>query len=98
MTLDATIRAVQAKLGVTVDGNPGPQTWNSIYRSLVGEPPASTAPPTTSRSRSPGKTAPSSFSTAIEATERTTPEKNRCQENAWHSGADHYSRERCLSA
>ena len=38
MTLDATIRAVQAKLGVTVDGNPGPQTWNSIYRSLVGEP------------------------------------------------------------
>ena len=40
MTLDATIRAVQAKLGVTVDGNPGPQTWNSIYRSLVGEPPA----------------------------------------------------------
>ena len=38
MTLDTTIRAVQAKLGVTVDGNPGPQTWNSIYRSLVGEP------------------------------------------------------------
>ncbi len=40
MTLDATIRAIQAKLGVTVDGNPGPQTWNAIYRSLIGEPPA----------------------------------------------------------
>jgi len=39
MTLDATIRAVQAKLGVTVDGNPGPQTWNSIYRSIIGAPP-----------------------------------------------------------
>ena len=46
MTLDATIRAVQAKLGVTVDGNPGPQTWNSIYRSLIGEPPVSSAPTT----------------------------------------------------
>lgn len=43
MTLDATIRAVQAKLGVTVDGNPGPQTWNAIYRSILGEPPAATA-------------------------------------------------------
>ncbi len=41
MTLDATIRAVQAKLGVTVDGNPGPQTWNAIHRSIVGEPPVS---------------------------------------------------------
>ena len=40
MTLDATIRAVQAKLGVIVDGNPGPQTWSAIYRSVVGEPPA----------------------------------------------------------
>ena len=44
MTLDATIRAVQAKLGVTVDGNPGPQTWNAIYRSIVGEPPVSSGP------------------------------------------------------
>ena len=52
MNLDATIRAVQAKLGVTVDGNPGPQTWNSIYRSLVGEPPASTAPTTLADERS----------------------------------------------
>jgi peptidoglycan L-alanyl-D-glutamate endopeptidase CwlK len=38
MTLDATIRAVQAKLGVTVDGNPGAQTWAAIHRSIVGEP------------------------------------------------------------
>ena len=42
MTLDATIRAVQAKLGVAVDGNPGPQTWTAIHRGIVGEPPATT--------------------------------------------------------
>ena len=52
MTLDATIRAVQAKLGVTVDGNPGPQTWNSICRSLVGEPPVPSAPATLADERS----------------------------------------------
>ena len=52
MTLDATIRAVQAKLGVTVDGNPGPQTWNSIYRSIVGEPPVSSGPATLADARS----------------------------------------------
>ena len=52
MTLDATIRAVQAKLGVTVDGNPGPQTWNAIYRSLVGEPPVSSVPATLADERS----------------------------------------------
>ena len=52
MTLDATIRAVQAKLGVTVDGNPGPQTWNSIYRSLVGEPPVPSAPTSLADERS----------------------------------------------
>ena len=52
MTLDATIRAVQAKLGVTVDGNPGPQTWNSIYRSIVGEPPVPFAPTTLADERS----------------------------------------------
>ena len=40
MTLDATIRAVQAKLGVNVDGNPGPQTWTAIHRAIVGEAPA----------------------------------------------------------
>ena len=37
MTLDATIRAVQMKLGVTPDGQPGPQTWNAIHRAVVGE-------------------------------------------------------------
>ena len=37
MTLDATIRAVQSKVGVTVDGNPGPQTWAAIHRAIVGE-------------------------------------------------------------
>ena len=40
MTLDATIRAVQAKVGVTVDGNPGPQTWAAIHRAVVGEAPS----------------------------------------------------------
>jgi hypothetical protein len=37
MNLDATIRAVQAKLGVTVDGEAGPQTWGAIHRAIVGE-------------------------------------------------------------
>ena len=52
MTLDATIRAVQAKVGATVDGNPGPQTWNAIYRSIVGEPPVASATPTLADERS----------------------------------------------
>ena len=52
MTLDATIRAVQAKLGVTVDGNPGPQTWAAIHRSLVGEPPVSSGTGTLADERS----------------------------------------------
>lgn len=38
MTLDDTIRGVQAKLGVQVDGKAGPQTWDAIYRRVVGEP------------------------------------------------------------
>lgn len=42
MTVDATIRAVQTKLGVTPDGQPGPQTWNAIHRALVGEAPTPT--------------------------------------------------------
>ena len=37
MTLDATIRAVQSKVGVTVDGNPGPKTWAAIHRTIVSE-------------------------------------------------------------
>src|SRR5205085_12316688 len=39
MNLDATIRAVQSKVGVTADGNPGPQTWDAIHRAIIGEPP-----------------------------------------------------------
>jgi len=39
MTLDQTIRAVQAKLGVDVDGKPGPQTWAAIYAAIVGKKP-----------------------------------------------------------
>lgn len=52
MTLDATIRAVQAKLGVTVDGNPGPRTWAAIHRSIVGEPPVSSGTGTLADERS----------------------------------------------
>ena len=52
MTLDATIRAVQAKLGVAVDGNPGPQTWTAIHRVIVGEPPATTGTSTLADERS----------------------------------------------
>ena len=52
MTLDATIRAVQAKLGVTADGNPGPQTWTAIHRALVGELPAGTETKTLADERS----------------------------------------------
>lgn len=52
MTLDATIRAVQAKLGVTVDGNPGPQTWNAIHSAIVGEPPVSSGTATLADERS----------------------------------------------
>lgn len=37
MNLDETIRAVQEKLGVTVDGEAGPETWDAIHRSIVGE-------------------------------------------------------------
>ena len=39
MTLEESIRGVQTKLGVEADGKPGPQTWNAIYRHIVGEPP-----------------------------------------------------------
>ena len=39
MTLEESIRGVQTKLGVEADGRPGPQTWNAIYRRIVGEPP-----------------------------------------------------------
>lgn len=52
MTIEATIRAVQAKLGVTVDGNAGPQTWSAIHGAIVGEPLASTQTGTSADERS----------------------------------------------
>ena len=52
MTLDETIRGVQAKLRVEVDGRPGPQTWNEIYRRVVGEPPVTVASTKTGDERS----------------------------------------------
>jgi peptidoglycan L-alanyl-D-glutamate endopeptidase CwlK len=39
MTLDETIREVQAKLGVEQDGKAGPQTWAAIHASIVGKKP-----------------------------------------------------------
>ena len=52
MSMDANIRAVQAKLGVTVDGNPGPQTWDAIYRQIVGAAPIPTGTATLADERS----------------------------------------------
>ena len=37
MSLDTTIRAVQEKLGVPVDGQPGPETWGAIHVTVVGK-------------------------------------------------------------
>ena len=37
MSLEATIRAVQAKLGVTVDGDPRSETWDAIHLAIIGE-------------------------------------------------------------
>jgi len=34
MKLDDTIRAVQQALGIDVDGNAGPQTWEAIYNRI----------------------------------------------------------------
>ena len=42
MNVQQLVMAVQKKLGVTVDGHPGPETWQAIYRSVVG---ADAAPP-----------------------------------------------------
>jgi peptidoglycan LD-endopeptidase CwlK len=36
MNTDAVIRSVQQLLGVTVDGQAGPETWNAIYNALTG--------------------------------------------------------------
>jgi len=35
MKTDEMIRAVQKKLGIDVDGLPGPQTWGAIYQYIV---------------------------------------------------------------
>ena len=35
MTIEELISAVQAKLGVQVDGKAGPQTWAAVYRRIV---------------------------------------------------------------
>jgi peptidoglycan L-alanyl-D-glutamate endopeptidase CwlK len=43
MSLDATIRAVQEKLGVTADGRPGPETWGAIHVAVVGKNPTPNA-------------------------------------------------------
>jgi peptidoglycan LD-endopeptidase CwlK len=37
MNLDTTIRAIQKKLGVFVDGNAGPGTWGAIHVAVVGK-------------------------------------------------------------
>jgi peptidoglycan LD-endopeptidase CwlK len=37
MNMDQMIRAVQKRLGVDVDGAAGPDTWQAIYQSIVGE-------------------------------------------------------------
>jgi peptidoglycan LD-endopeptidase CwlK len=41
MQIEDMVRAVQAKLGVGVDGRAGPQTWGAIYKRIVdrGAPP-----------------------------------------------------------
>ncbi len=43
MSLTDTIRAIQKKLGVSVDGNPGPGTWAAIHLEIVGKKPAADA-------------------------------------------------------
>jgi peptidoglycan L-alanyl-D-glutamate endopeptidase CwlK len=37
MNIQELIEAVQAKLGVTVDGAPGPETWRAIYEAVTGK-------------------------------------------------------------
>lgn len=36
MSLDTLIRDVQARLGLTVDGKPGPMTWTAIHDHICG--------------------------------------------------------------
>jgi peptidoglycan hydrolase-like protein with peptidoglycan-binding domain len=35
MKIEEMISAVQQNLGVTVDGRPGPETWDALYKRLV---------------------------------------------------------------
>lgn len=37
MRIEEMIAAVQARLGIEVDGKAGPQTWGAIYERLVGK-------------------------------------------------------------
>ncbi|MBQ5949552.1 D-alanyl-D-alanine carboxypeptidase family protein [Massilia sp. ST3] len=37
MDIKRAIEAVQAKLGVEVDGRAGPETWKAIYTAIVGD-------------------------------------------------------------
>ena len=37
MSLDTTIRAVQKKLGVPIDGQPGPKIWGAIHMTVIGK-------------------------------------------------------------
>lgn len=37
MSLDATIRAIQKKLGISVDGKPGPESWGAIHLAVIGK-------------------------------------------------------------
>src|SRR6266513_2718640 len=43
MNLDTTIRAVQKKVGVTADGQAGPETWGAIHLVVVGKNPSPNA-------------------------------------------------------
>src|SRR5712691_6943423 len=43
MSLDTTIRAIQKKLGVFVDGKAGPDTWGAIHLAVIGKKPAADA-------------------------------------------------------
>ena len=43
MSLDTTIREVQKKLGVPVDGRPGPETWDATHMTVIGKKPAADA-------------------------------------------------------
>jgi peptidoglycan L-alanyl-D-glutamate endopeptidase CwlK len=44
MNMDAVIRSVQEVLGVTADGQPGPETWAAIFKAITGTAVPETAP------------------------------------------------------